>query len=140
MPARLQDLLEAVEFASVDGVFADHGAFVCRSTGKVYWRIDSDVQPDELPGDLSDTAKYAAIPSKRALGLGKPLALAFAKRYLPGDVDDIQDVFGRRGGFRKFRVLLERRGAIDRWYAFEMEALCDQLRAWCERQGVTMVE
>ncbi|MBR1216557.1 hypothetical protein JQ557_01035 [Bradyrhizobium sp. U87765 SZCCT0131] len=140
VPCHLQDLLEAVEFASADGIFVAHGAFVCRGTGKVYWRIDGEAQLEELPVDLSDTAKYVAIPSRRALGLGRPLALEFAKKYIPGDVDDIRDMFGKKGGFRKFRALLERRSLTDRWHAFEMEALRDALRVWCERQGLAVVE
>jgi hypothetical protein len=52
---------------------------------------------DELPDDIEDDEKYIAIPDKRELGLGKPLALEFAREFLPGDFDDVRHIFDRKG-------------------------------------------
>ncbi|MBR0778539.1 hypothetical protein JQ625_27215 [Bradyrhizobium diazoefficiens] len=64
---------------------------------------------------------YVALPDKRKLGLGKPLVLDFAREVLPDDFDDVRDAFSRRGAYPKFKALLARRGAIDRWHAFRSE-------------------
>jgi len=38
---------------------------------------------DALPDDIEGDKKYIAIPDKRELDLGKPLALDFAREFLP---------------------------------------------------------
>ena len=86
---------------------------------------------DELPDDIDDEEKYVALPDKRELGLGKPLVLDFAREFLPGDFNDVRAAFSRRGAYPKFKALLARRGAIDRWHAFEAKAKERALRDWC---------
>jgi hypothetical protein len=51
---------------------------------------------DELPEDVEDEEKHIAIPDKPELGLGKPLALDFAREFLPGDFDEVRYMFTRR--------------------------------------------
>jgi hypothetical protein len=80
-----------------------------------------------------------ALPEKRELGLGKPLVLAFAGEYLPDDFDDVREAFSRRGAYLKFKNLLARRGAIDRWHAFEAKATVQALRDWCARNEIEIV-
>jgi hypothetical protein len=46
----------------------------------------------ELPDDTGDSEKFLQIPDKRELDLGKPLALDFARQFLPGDFDDFDNV------------------------------------------------
>src|SRR2546428_14142508 len=85
-----QELLNAFEFTDFDGL-GDNEAFVCRRTGSILLRsdfLDHD-EADELPHDLEGDAKYLPLPDRRELGLGKPLALAFAREFLPDDFDDV---------------------------------------------------
>src|SRR5262245_38259485 len=90
MPISFREILHAFEFVSVGGGFGEHQAFLCRQTGKIFWRSelsDFDELEDELPDDIEDGEKYLEIPDKRELDLGKPLALDFACQVLPKDFE-----------------------------------------------------
>src|SRR5882724_7655288 len=107
MPASFQEILFSFEFVGSGGGL--HEAFLCRQTGKTYWRSefsDLDELEDELPDDIEDDEKYIAIPDKQELGLGKPLALDFAREFLSDDFDEVRYMFSRRGAYKKFRALL----------------------------------
>jgi hypothetical protein len=133
MPTKFEEITLAFEFVS-SGLPGAHEAFLCRRTGKIYWHAEfSDVEGfnDELPDDVEDKETYVSIPHKTVLGLGKRLVLGFASEVLPGDFDDVERMFSRRGGYAKFKTLLTRRGALDRWHAFEGDATDQALREWC---------
>jgi hypothetical protein len=70
-----------------------------------------------LPDDI-DHEKYIAIPDKVELDLGKPLVLDFAREFLPDDYNEVCHIFSRRGAYRRYKDLLVRRGALERWYDF----------------------
>ena len=85
MPVSFREILDAFEFVSAGGGFGEHQAFLCRRTGKIFWRSelsDFDELEDELPDDIEDGEKYLEIPDKRELDLGKPLALDKCSAYL----------------------------------------------------------
>src|SRR5258707_11750863 len=122
MPCRFEDILTAVELVSGDG---SSEALLCRRTGRVYLRsaaADVDEVGDDLPEGAEDDPNYIAIPRKQVLGLGKALALDFAREFLPKDYDDVRDMFGKRGAYRNFRALVTRRRVLERWYDFESKA------------------
>jgi hypothetical protein len=133
-----QDLLDALEFVG-SGSLGEHQAILCRRTGKIYWRSEFsglDELNDELPDDIEDDEKYAAIPDKRELGLGKPLVLDFAREFLPDDFDEVRYMFSKKGGYGKFRALLIRRNVLERWYDFEAKGTEQALREWCELNAI----
>ena len=137
MPALFQEILLGFEFVDSGGGL--HEAFLCRGTGKIYWRselFDLDEFEDALPDDLEDDEKYIAIPGKKELGLGKPLVLDFAREFLPDDFDEVRYIFSKRGASQKFRALLTRRDALDRWHNFESKATEQALREWCELNSI----
>jgi hypothetical protein len=138
MPASFQEILLAFEFVASSS-FGEHEAFLCRRTGKIYWRSELgelDEMNDELPDDVGDDEKYVAIPDTRELSLGKPLALDFAREFLPNDFDEVRYIFSKRGAYPKFRALLARRNARERWYDFESKATERALREWCELNSI----
>jgi len=142
MPSSFEDILLGFEYVGSSD-FGDHQAFVCRRTGKIYWRSELgelDEMNDELPDDVDDEEKYIAIPDKLELDLGKPLALDFAREWLPGDFDEVRYIFSRKGAYRKFRALLIRRKALDRWYEFESKATERALRDWCALNSIAVVD
>ena len=67
---------------------------------------------DSVPDDIDDSEKFLPIPDKRELDLGKPLALDFARQFLPGDFDEVRQFFSRRGAYARFKELLARRNAL----------------------------
>jgi hypothetical protein len=138
VPVSFQDILSSFEFVSSVGV-GENQAVLCRRTGKICWRSefsDLDEFNDELPDGFEDDENYIAIPDKRELGLGKPLALDFARECLPDDFDDVRYMFSKRGAYKKFRALLIRINALDRWYDFESKATERALREWCEVNSI----
>lgn len=142
MPIKFGDIIQAFEFANTNGGLAEFRAFVCRQTGKIYYQtegLDSEDIDDELPNDIGNEAKYIPLPDKRDLDLGKSLVLAFAREFLPDDFDEVRYFFSKRGAYPKFKALLARRGAIDRWHAYEDEATEQALREWCELHEIQVV-
>ena len=142
MPVSFQEILNGFEFAA-SGSIAENRAILCRPTGKIYLHSDfSDFEGlfDELPEDVEDDEKYIALPDKRELGLGKPLALDFAREFLPRYFDEVRYIFGKRGAYAKFRALLIRTKALERWYDFESKATKRALREWCEFNSIAVVD
>jgi hypothetical protein len=135
MPVSLNDLRDAFEFVCAGGG-GEHQAFLCKQSGKLYCHSELYDDLDILPDDIDDSEKFLPIPDKRELDLGKPLALDFARQFLPGDFDDVRQIFSRRGAYAKFKNLLDRRGMLDQWYAFEAEAEDSALKMWCEFNSI----
>jgi hypothetical protein len=132
----MSDLLLALDFVSSDGGGMNE-AFLCRRTGKIHWRSsDLDDQFEELPDDLEESDNYIAIPAKRQLDLGKPLVLAFAGEFMPNDYDKVYRIFGGRGAYRNFKMLLEEKGQLNEWNNFETQATERALRDWCKEHSI----
>jgi hypothetical protein len=131
-----RELREAFDFVSIGEVF-DHSAYISLHTGKIYWRsTDADLEEDGLPEDIDDPDRYLAVPSQRELGLGRRLVLAFVAEDLPDDYDTVAGFFRRRGAYGRFKDLLDTRGKVERWYAFESRATDEALAAWCAKHGI----
>jgi hypothetical protein len=142
MQVSFGDITAAFEFANTNGDTEEFHAFICRQTGQILYQTDfpdAADQFDELPDDINDEEKYVALPTKRELGLGKPLVLDFARECLPNDFDDVLYFFSKRGAYPKFDALLARRGAIDRWHAFRTKATERALREWCALRSIQVV-
>lgn len=125
-----EDLLHAFEFASL-GQPHEHEAILCRKSGKFLWLTDVEEDIEAWPDDADDKEKYLAIPHKKELDLGKPLALEFARQFLPDQYNEVRRIFENRGAYARFRDLLQRNKALDRWYDFENKASEAALREWC---------
>jgi hypothetical protein len=130
------DLRDAFEFVCAASA-GEHQAFLCKQSGRIYCHSELADDLDPLPDDIDDPDKFLPLPDKRDLDLGKPLALDFARQFLPGDVDTVRQFFRRRGAYAGFKGLLARRGALDRWYDFEAKAEESALRTWC---GLNSIE
>jgi hypothetical protein len=143
MTTSFREILDALEFVSIDSGLGEHQAVLCRQTGKIYFRsefADLDELNGEMPDDIDDDEKYIAIPDRKELDLGKPLALDFARECLPDDFDEVRYMFSKRGAYRKFRSLLIRRNVLDRWYDFELKATERALRDWCEFNSIAVTD
>jgi hypothetical protein len=139
MPTGFQEILDAFEFVGSSSGVGENRAIVCRQTGKVYYRsefFDVDELNDELPDDVEDNENYVAIPDRRELGLGKPLVLDFAREFLPNDFDEVRHIFSKKGAYPRFRAVLKRRYALERWYDFESKATEQALRGWCKLNSI----
>ncbi len=139
MRVSFSEILLAFEFVSAGGM-GEHKAFLCKQSGQIYWRSELSDDSDELPDDIDDGERYVRIPDKRELDLGKPLVLDFVRQFLPDDFDDVRQIFSRSGAYVQFKDLLDRRGALDRWYDFEGKAEERALREWCDLNSIELGE
>jgi hypothetical protein len=136
MPVSFSELQLAFEFVSSGGM-GENEAYLDRRSGKIYWHSEFGDNDKELPDGIDDE-KYAAIPDKRELDLGKPLVLDFAREFLPEDYDEVRRIFSRRAAYRRYKDLLVRRGALEGWYDFSNKAEEAALREWCVENGIDL--
>ena len=131
---KYSDLGMAMDFVS-GGVLLDASAYICRETGKIWYESDDSSEEEELPDDVGDTNKYAAVPDKRDFDLGKPLALSFASQELPNQYEKINSIFHRSGAYSRFKEFLHDHGALEAWYKYEDSATREALCAWAKEEG-----
>ena len=127
------ELEGTVEFVSMG-----NEAVLCRKTGKFWWHSDLEADLDAWPDDAEDETKYLVVPDKKDLDLGKTLVFEFARQFLPDEYDEVRSIFSRRGAYGQFKGLLQRKGALDRWFDFENRATEKALREWCDANGLTI--
>ena len=140
MPVSFEEIRNAFELVSAGRGLGEHQAFLCKQSGKIHWHSDLSDLNDELPDDIEDDEKYLEIPGSRELDLGKPLVLDFTRKILPGDLDEVWQIFRRRGAHAGFKRLLVRRDALEQWYEFEEKATVQALREWCERNSIALAD
>lgn len=138
-PVKLAELEEALQFTGA-GVMFDVTAWVCRATGAVLWHSDDSDDSEPLPEDIDDAARYVPVPDKRDLGLGKPLALEFARTHLPASYEQVGAMFSHRGAYARFKDLLERHHSLDAWHQWEAEQTRKALREWCADNDLTLAD
>jgi len=139
MPVKFKDLLDAFEVTG-GGSAGELFAYLCIPSGEVFLHSEVSDQFDTLPDDIDDEEKYVCLPDKRDLGLSKPLALDFARAFLPDDFEEVRQIFSKRGAYPRFHDLLIRRRARDRWHEFEAQAAERALRAWCKDNEIEVDE
>jgi hypothetical protein len=138
-PVKLSDLEEALMFVGA-GSGLDTVAWVCRETGAVFWHSDDIDELEPLPPDIDDAARYVAVPDKHELGLGKPLALEFARTHLPACYEQVCGMFSRRGAYARFKDLLDRHQSLDAWHRWEEEQTRQALREWCAANDIPLAD
>lgn len=111
-------------------------AFICRSTGKTYFRGDDEL--DELPEDIEDDSKYVVVPGKNEFDLGLALVMRFTYRHAPQLEQSIQDLFRRKGAYSRFKDLLLANDLLDSWHEYESQATQDALEAWASENGFSV--
>ena len=131
------DLDMAMEFVSSAEVI-DSRAYISRDTGEIYWESAEGNLEEEIPDDVDDHDRYAFVPDKRDLDLGKRLVLRFASEALPDRYEEIQAIFRRPGAYARYKDLLFENELLDAWYEFEQSATKSALIEWAESQGFTV--
>lgn len=136
----LDALTVALDWVS-DLSTADNMAFVCRDSGRIHMTSGEDfgVEPTvDLPLDLEDVSKYAIVPSRQDLRLGRRLAARFVQASLPARLDETFAMFAAPGAYARFKEMLESERALEAWYAFEAEAVERALREWAESEALAV--
>src|SRR5712672_278808 len=136
MTVSFSDLQLAFEFVSSGGM-GENKAYLDRRSGKIYWHSEFGENHEELPDDIDDE-KYISIPDKRELDLGTRQVLDFAREFLSDDYDEVRHIFSRRGAYRRYKDLLVRRAALERWSDFPNKSEEAALREWCAENGIEL--
>lgn len=139
IPVKLDDLEEALLFVGA-GEMSGASAWVCRATGDVFWHSNETDDFRPLPPDIDDAERYVAVPNNHTLGLGKPLALEFARTQLPACYEQVRGIFAHRGAYARFKDLLERHHRLDAWHRWEAEQTREALREWCADNGIPLAD
>jgi hypothetical protein len=135
MPIKFSDIEDAFFFVNMGEMYMN-SAILCIKTGQIFYISDFG-DSDELPEDIDDdTDKYIDIPHKNELDLGKPLVLEFLIMYLPDSVEKVDSFFRKKGAYSKFKDLIDAKGLLDKWYAFEEEEQNKALREWCKDNDI----
>ena len=140
MSVKFGDLQLAFDFVSSGGL-GENRAILDTQTDRLYWHseIGDNFGEDELPENLDDE-RYIEIPHKNELDLGTYLVFDFVREFLPDDYDEIRQIFRRRGAYGRFKAMLMRRGALDRWHEFSAKAEEAALKAWCADNAIEFVD
>ena len=118
----------------------EHRAYISLDTGQIYWVSELNPIEEEVPEDLEDSGQYIAVPHKNELGLGRNLALEFARDEIPARYREVEGIFHRRGAYRQFKDLLASAGLLEKWYKFEEATLDNALREWCADNEIEIIE
>ena len=134
------DTLESALLWSSAGVPHEHEALLSRATGELFFKSMHGDFGQELPDDIEDGTVYIAVPHKNDLDLGRALVIAFAEERAPTHLHEIESFFRHKGGYAKFKALLERTRLLQRWNDYEAAATKRTLEAWATENGFTVVE
>jgi hypothetical protein len=140
MPTTLlyDDLEHALYWVSSSPEF-EADAFVCRTTGKIYFRGADGPIDDDFPGDIDDGAEYIVFPHKNDLDLGRDLVFRFVSEHAPHQEQRVREMFRHKGAYSHFKALLARGGLLDSWHAFEHQATRTALERWASENSFTVV-
>ena len=136
---KYSDLESAFQFVAGSSDLLNQ-AFLCLDTGEIFFSSDLDPDAfDELPEDL-DSDRYIEIPHKSELGLGKPLALAFAADCISTEFETVARMFRKREAYSRFKNFLAAKGLLNDWYAFEESRTERSLREWCTDNNIILAD
>lgn len=140
MPVKFDDLQFAFDYVNFGGL-GENRAVLNRQTGRIYYHseVADNFEEDEIPDNLDDE-RHLEIPHKSELNLGTALVFDFVREFLPADYDDVRDIFRRKGAYGRFKTMLARRGALERWHDFSAKAEEAALRAWCADNAIELVD
>ncbi len=119
------------------GGSGEHEAYLDKDAVTFLWHSEYGDNFDELPEDLGND-RYIEIPHKNELNLGKNLVFTFVIEYMPSSLSKVEGIFRKKGAYHRFKVLLERSGMLDKWFAYEEDALDNAIKEWCELNKIEL--
>jgi hypothetical protein len=122
------EIQDAFSFVS-SNEYGMNRAVLCLDNGEIYYHSENG-DLDELDEDEFDCDNFVVIPHKNDLDLGQRLVFDFAEQHLADDLDRVQQIFSRRGAYRRFKDFLEQKDLLQDWYDFESQREEEALREW----------
>jgi tRNA splicing endonuclease len=135
---KFTDIEDAFFFVSSDQ-YGMNTAILNKVTGGIYYRSEmGDI--DEIDENDLDWDNCIKIPHKNDLELGRELVFEFVETHMPDEYDRVWHMFRKRGAYGRFKSLLESRGLLQSWFAFESQREEQALREWCKENGIELSE
>jgi hypothetical protein len=101
--------------------------------------LEDDIEPAELAlltAIVEDGAEARYLDISTSGGGGHDRIDRFARTLDADLADAVWDAARGRGAFRRVRDVLDQRGKLDLWYAFEAEADREDARDWLRSRGL----
>jgi hypothetical protein len=125
---KFSDIQDAFLFVSSAG-YGMNTAILCKDTGQILYRSEIS----DLDWDMC-----IEIPHRNDLDMGQNLIFEFVKMRLPDDYHHVQQIFRKRGAYRRFKDFLETKGLLEMWYDFESKREEQALRQWCVKNEIEL--
>lgn len=136
---KYSDMEFAFDYVSA-GMEGEHSAYLSLDTGKFHYTSELGDDDEDLPDDLETSDRYLAIPYKNELDLGRRLVMRFVAAELPDNLDQVDDIFRRRGAYARYKALLESKDALQRWYDYEQQANKQAILEWCRENEIELID
>lgn len=115
-----------------------NSALLAIETGELFYFDDAGECLDDVPEDIHESDGYIDIPHKWDLDLGSALAHRFIQSNAPHLVEEIHQIFSRKGAYGRYKNLLGRSKLIDLWHEYENSETKAALQAWCNENGIEL--
>ncbi len=138
MKLKFSDIEDAFMFVGSEQ-YGMHSAYLCPATGRIYY-ISEMAGIDEAEEEGVDVDECFFIPHKNELDLGRRLVFKYAMRRLPGEYEQVEQIFRKRGAYSRFKNFLETKGLLSDWYEFETECTERAIRQWCTDNDITLMD
>ncbi len=135
---KFDEIQNAFMFVSSGG-YGLHSAVVRKDTCEILYRSDMS-GTDEIGKRELAPDQWVEIPHRNDLDLGQRLVFEFIKANLPDEYDAVREIFKGRGSYGRFKVFLESKGLLKRWYNYSDQQEESALRQWCEENGIDLSE
>ena len=132
--------LTAAPSSAISSSLSTNSAYISRKTGEIFWESDLIDKEEKVPEDLGDPEHYIEVPHKRELDLDKRLVLRFVARNLPQEYEDVEEIFGHKGAYSRYKALSESKGQLEAWYRYKDGETKAALRQWSAREGIELIE
>ncbi|MDW5416577.1 hypothetical protein R6242_08345 [Iodobacter sp. CM08] len=141
MPAKLSDIIDAIDFISGDSSQSSE-AFIQIASGQVFIRSEylDNIEDIKLPTNLSDKNLYLSLPSKHDLDLASKLPLTFTNQFAPDYFNEVHSMFKHRGAFGRFKDWADRHQLLSAWYLFEEKSTQAAIKDWCQENDIILAE
>ena len=134
--ATFDEIQDAFLFVSSDE-YGMNRALLCLDNGEIYYHSENG-DFDELDEDKFDCDHFIEIPHKNDLDLGERLVFEFAEEHLADELDSVQQIFSRRGAYRRFKDFLEQKDLLQSWYDFASQREEEALREWARENEIEL--
>ena len=131
---RIEDIEFAIDMVTHSNVIMIEVFLNTKTKELIYPDEDGEFDSNVELGDED----LLPIPTRRELGLGKPLALQFAQEYMSDQYDAVRDIFSSSGAYSKFKGLLSTQDQIDQWYEYEQSKTHQAIRDWLEAEDISL--